>query len=220
MDEADVNKGSRSLSDLEQCNVWWGIVALERLILCEVPDHNMRAASSYPTESSHVPLDLRMSTPPRQSTEEVDSQTTRHAPTISSFERHVQAIDLLDQVQQIISSNYDLQAKAPRLMELDGKTRDFLSVSMRECGLNKGHHCGVTGTVIRALFLLHEYILKHPKSDLPEALGHNLTQVSRLALGTMVEIMIDIAHDHVRQITSANVDSLPLSCGYNIEVTT
>lgn len=32
MDEADVNKGSRSLSDLEQCNVWWGIVALERYV--------------------------------------------------------------------------------------------------------------------------------------------------------------------------------------------
>lgn len=148
----------------------------------------MRAASSYPTESSHVPLDLRMSTPPRQSTEEVDSQTTRHAPTISSFERHVQAIDLLDQVQQIISSNYDLQAKAPRLMELDGKTRDFLSVSMRECGLNKGHHCGVTGTVIRYEKALHrrERIIHLPRlqSSISPPRVHSQTSKIRLTRST------------------------------------
>ncbi|KAJ5914926.1 hypothetical protein N7504_003809 [Penicillium tannophilum] len=69
-------------------------------------------------------------------------------------------------------------------------------------------------TVERSLVRLHQHILKRPCTP-----GHPETKIqeqSHAALDTLARMMIEVADDHLKRFVPGKIDSLPLSCSYNM----
>jgi hypothetical protein len=69
-------------------------------------------------------------------------------------------------------------------------------------------------TMERSLVRLHQYILKRPCTPgHPEA---KVQEQSHATLDTLARMMIEVAYDHVERFVPSKIDSLPLSCSYNM----
>lgn len=66
-------------------------------------------------------------------------------------------------------------------------------------------------TYIRSLVRLHQYTLnQNVATSSPQK------DSSHAALDTLVRMMVDVARDHLGRFVPDRIDSLPLSCSYNI----
>ncbi|KAJ5785779.1 uncharacterized protein N7503_010991 [Penicillium pulvis] len=99
----------------EEGNTWWGIVACERTIYCEIVDSRQPFASRVPPREAPLPTE-----PTLQSIAGFNSTSG----TIGGFACMAQAVWLLDEVFRAIEVT-DLDA---RLTQLDGLTHTLLTV--------------------------------------------------------------------------------------------
>ncbi|KAH8705510.1 hypothetical protein BGW36DRAFT_367700 [Talaromyces proteolyticus] len=228
-----IDKGSRNGSErqfscelrlrtLEERNIWWGVVVLERIILCEIPHSNLRPTTKYPGKSAPLPSDLV----PLQKLEEsvcsygscnAPSLSEIHAEHVSSFGRRAQAVCLLDRVLSNINSGGET-VDFLELEKLDREILSFLEVVLDECGREWGQHCPAVASTMRALFLLHQNILTGTMVSAKEEIAAQQGQNSLRALKTVTKMMADVAYDHVSHVAlHNNVDALPLCCSYNLQ---
>ncbi|KAJ5974588.1 hypothetical protein N7481_011798 [Penicillium waksmanii] len=79
-----------------------------------------------------------------------------------------------------------------------------------------GHQCGASGIVIRSLIRLHQYILDNSDSISSEISPLQLREYSHITLETLARMMAEIARDHIERLIPDRIDSLPLTCSYNM----
>ncbi|KAJ5526356.1 hypothetical protein N7494_013006 [Penicillium frequentans] len=199
---------------LETQNMYWAMIMLERLVLYECPFDHLKPALDFPSPETQLPSDLISPTYVHShSSPDVGQSATvgdLHSANVGSFGRQIQAISFLVQVLKVTDDSNAIPLS--ELIKLDEKLRGFLTILMSQCPAK--HQCGANGVMIRSLVRLHQYILKRPCTPgHPEA---KIQEQSHAALDTLARMMIEVAHDHLKRFVPGKIDSLPLSCSYNM----
>ncbi|RAL03214.1 Zn(II)2Cys6 transcription factor [Aspergillus ibericus CBS 121593] len=198
---------------LGRCNLWWGVVILERLIICEIKDKAQRPWTEYPPSGFPLPSDLD---PDENSPAPLDSVRTVRITRMSNFGRQAQAVFLLDKVLSVRRLPWSDGFKVVELRRLDENLQGFLSMLMSTDKVRIGHDCSPIASAVRALSLIHEEILDHP----PDTVDIQWLHYSQSALGMVTNVVVDVARHHKEQIAcqNAHVDLLPLSCSYTLHL--
>ncbi|KAJ5113155.1 hypothetical protein N7456_001689 [Penicillium angulare] len=209
------NGTTSTLKSLEIQNIYWAMIMLERLVLDECPLDNLSPALNFPDSETELPSDLVSSHHMDSPSNKIQSDQTAsigdiHASNVGSFGRQIQAISFLIQVLH----NTEKGASTPLsdLIKLDEKLRGFLTVLMNQS--SQRHTCGANGIVIRSLVRLHQYILK--RSSVPDLAEAKIQEQSHATLDTLARMMVEVAYDHLERFVPDKIDSLPLSCSYNM----
>ncbi|OJJ43872.1 hypothetical protein ASPZODRAFT_135906 [Penicilliopsis zonata CBS 506.65] len=207
------------LKAVEEWNVWWGTVILERVILLELTHQGRSPMTKHPSLHSYLPSDLDYDRCLRALPSDVEPfedpprLSGVHSKNVTRFGRQAQATNLLDQVLSVLRMDMEIDQTISELRRLDAELQAFLAIMTIECGAQLGHYCGAMATAIRALVLVHQNILANTETT--DTLLH---QNSRAALETATKIMVDVAYHHITHLTPHNVDALPLCCSYNLRV--
>ncbi|ODM14861.1 hypothetical protein SI65_09613 [Aspergillus cristatus] len=93
------------------------------------------------------------------------------------------------------------------MKQIDKDLWSCLGVFMEECNGLRGVSCGAMAITLRALHLLHSFILNSPI-----LLCYRVP--SEATLRSIFMISVDIAGSHGHVFNKVNVDSVPPSCGY------
>ncbi|KAI1140225.1 hypothetical protein F5Y05DRAFT_377590 [Hypoxylon sp. FL0543] len=207
------------LKAMEQWNLWWGIIILERFILLEMsPSRYQHVTAASPSCNISLPRDLICEDDLGSKQEEIQTcvQTSGHSH--NSFGRQAQTVFILDQTLRIINSPAAPERRLWELAELDAKLQDHLMQLMEERSYANGLRCGAAATVIRSLYLLHQDIIAHATTLAPIATREQWQRRSEAALDTASKIMMDVAEHHLNHISHHGVDSLHFCCGCNLRV--
>ncbi|KAK9366994.1 hypothetical protein V1509DRAFT_201313 [Lipomyces kononenkoae] len=199
-----------SLRLLEQWNVWWAVVILERLILSEPAFRSQLPSTQFPDQASHLPSDLVFEGPLSPIS---DTHLPRPMPilsavdadNVSSFGRQAQASHLLDHVLRSITSPSCRESLIPHMRALDRDLQGFISIAIAE---SHRIHCSAYTTAVKSFFIVHETILETTTAG-------EIDERSRAALETATRIMSCVAQDH---LDNASVECLPLCCASNLRV--
>ncbi|OTA89980.1 hypothetical protein M434DRAFT_398303 [Hypoxylon sp. CO27-5] len=203
------------LEAMEQWNLWWSIIILERYIMLEMPPCRYKyITATCPNFNSKRPSDFICEDDPDPKYDEM-----RCLPTSGrSFRRQAQAIYILDQTLQIINSPATLEQRLSELAKIDEKLQDDLMQLMEERSFAYGLRCGAAATVIRSLYLLHQAIIAHATTLGPISAQEQWQHRSKAALDTTSKMMMDVAEHHLNYISRHGVDSLHFCCGCNLRV--
>ncbi|GAD95623.1 pantothenate transporter, putative [Paecilomyces variotii No. 5] len=139
---------------LEERNIWWGIVILERIILCEMSRSDLRPTTEYPGPMAPLPSDLihfqnSQEQIPRYETYNAPSLSEIHTKNVSTFGRRAQAVCLLDRVLSTMNSPPGGNVNFVELEKLDREILSFLEVVLDECGQEWGQHCPAVASTMR-----------------------------------------------------------------------
>ncbi|PWY76153.1 hypothetical protein BO94DRAFT_589005 [Aspergillus sclerotioniger CBS 115572] len=196
------------IEERRRCNLWWGGIILERLIICEIKDKEQTPITEYPPPEFPLPTDLDC--------DGMDSPDADQIAQISSFGRQAQAVFLLDQVLAARRLPLTDKCKMLELRRLDRHLQDFLSMLMSTTTAKIGHDCGPIAPAVRALSLIHQEILDYS----PDTVDMRCLHYSQSALEMITNVVVDVARHHKEQIAceNARVDLLPLSCSYTLHL--
>ncbi|KAH8691638.1 hypothetical protein BGW36DRAFT_55389 [Talaromyces proteolyticus] len=193
----------------EERNMWWAIVILERMFICETTLPGKRLATQFPATECYLPseaegLDRRTETSLPLLSESMNNLATR----VDCFCREVQAALLLDRVWSVVDEkrSFDMEIDS-MISHIDKELWSFLGIIMEQCNGVYGVSCGAIAITLRALDTLHSYLLN--STSAPQ---YGLT--SQTAIDSIVKMTIDIAASHNTIFTEVNVDTVPPSCGY------
>ncbi|KAH8694093.1 hypothetical protein BGW36DRAFT_216049 [Talaromyces proteolyticus] len=207
-----------SMKTSVETNVAWGIIILERLILCEIDDVHEKLINDYPKVDFQLPSELE----PRDAFRSMSTSSSPNVYSLSNisaitgggnFRQQAKTVALLDEVLSAIRTSSEKESKQSDLTAIGAKLQDFLSAGLAENGWAWGASYGALAIIIRSLFLLHQNILRNLPS---ESIHSKSWQMSRDALNMATRIMIDTSHDHIDHGMPHNVDSIPLCGGYNL----
>lgn len=68
----------------------------------------------------------------------------------------------------------------------------------------------------RSLIRLHEYISDNGDPISSDMFPLQIRDYSHVTLETLARMMVEIAHDHKKRLVPGHIDSLPLTCSYNM----
>ncbi|KAI1418488.1 hypothetical protein F5Y13DRAFT_196297 [Hypoxylon sp. FL1857] len=207
------------LDVMEQWNLWWGIIILERFILLEMsPSRYKHITAACPTCNISLPSDIICEGELGLSYDEMQMCLPTSGHSHNSFGRQAQTVYILDQTLRIINSPTTPERRLWELAKLDSKLQDDLMQLMEERSYANGLRCGAAATVIRSLYLLHQDIIAHATTLAPIATREQWKRRSEAALDTASKIMMDVAEHHLNHISHHGVDSLHFCCGCNLRV--
>ncbi|GKZ24307.1 hypothetical protein AbraIFM66951_011169 [Aspergillus brasiliensis] len=202
---------------LERLNLWWGVIILERLILCEIKDKTQRPTTEYPSSDLPLPSNLHPGQPCNHSLgspqESLPSNQDRE---ICAFSHQARAVMLLDRVLAVRRLPQTDNGRLVQIRELDVQLQKFLSERMNTASAEIGHDCNPIASAARALCLLHQEVLNYPS----DTVDLQWLQYSQAALGMVSNVVVDVARHHKAQIACQNshADLLPLSCSYTLHM--
>ncbi|PWY86779.1 hypothetical protein BO70DRAFT_386079 [Aspergillus heteromorphus CBS 117.55] len=214
--------GSRwsNMEEIERYNLWWGILILERLVLCEVEGNQQRPATEYPSPGAFLPSDLYDDGDDTYNRLTLQNTNLRmpniHVSNPSNFGRQAEAVYLLDQVLAVQRLPQDDRSRISEFRRLDECLQGFLTMVMGTDTVKIGHGCSGIAPAVRALFLIHQDILRNPSG----AIDVQWLHYSESVLKTVATVVVDVARHHNEQITcnNAHADLLPLNCSYNLHL--
>ncbi|TQV98861.1 hypothetical protein V2A60_007441 [Cordyceps javanica] len=186
----------QKLRMLEDWNVWWAVVVLERIIMVELSQIRSQPAAELPAQGSILPTDLK---PGRDfnSITPIDTDLLQRAPEapfdstqVQSFGRQAQAVYLLDQVIRISNLESGSPSRQMELQRLDREIQTFLGMVLDECERLQEFRCSVVATAVRALFILHEKALSQEISVSGENAPSQQRLLSEAVLDTVTNIVI------------------------------
>ncbi|PYH97259.1 hypothetical protein BO71DRAFT_427186 [Aspergillus ellipticus CBS 707.79] len=206
--------------ELERFNLWWGVIILERFVLCEVKGSQQRPATEYPSPGALLPTDL-----------DIDEENSHYRLNIQraglcmpdermssngNFGRQAEAGFLLDQVLAVRRLPQGDRSRISEFQRLDEHLQGFLTILMSTDTAQIGRDCSGIAPAVRALFLIHQEILQYP----PETVDLQWLRYSQSVLGTVANVVVDVARHHKEQIAcqNAHADLLPLSCSYTLHL--
>ncbi|RAH59684.1 hypothetical protein BO85DRAFT_417041 [Aspergillus piperis CBS 112811] len=222
-----------SSESLERLNLWWGVIILERLILCEINDKTQRPTTDCPTSEFPLPSDLQ---PVQSTTRSVGSCPHDCLPLNQDrkpcvFGHQARAVLLLDRVLAVRRHPQTNSGRMVEIQQLDKQLQSFLSERMNTGTAEIGHDCSPIASAVslrnhatrlqltesaRALCLLHQEVLSCPFDTVDlQGLRH-----SKAALEMVSNVVVDVARHHKAQIACQNshADLLPLSCSYTLHM--
>ncbi|GFN14105.1 putative aspartic-type endopeptidase opsB [Aspergillus tubingensis] len=212
--EASIDSSER----LERLNLWWGVIILERLILCEIKDKTQRPTTDCTSFELPLPSDLQpVQTNFRASGscphECLPSNQERKR---SVFGHQARAVLLLDRVLAVRRHPQTDSGRLVEIHQLDEQLQGFLSERMNTGTAEIGHDCNPIASAVRALCLLHQEVLSYP----PNTVDLQGLQHSQAALEMVSNVVVDVARHHKAQIACQNshADLLPLSCSYTLHM--
>ncbi|KAJ3498634.1 hypothetical protein NLG97_g967 [Lecanicillium saksenae] len=196
----------QKLRMLEDWNVWWGVVVLERIIMVELAQVRSQPAAELPAQGSILPTDLK---PERdcRGISPIDTDLLQRAPEapfegtkVQSFGRQAQAVYLLDRVIRISSLASGTESRQAELQQLDRDIQAFLGMVLEECERLREFRCSVVATAVRALFILHENALSQEVSALGENSLSHQRLLSEAVLDTVTNIVSESVNDHAARL--------------------
>ncbi|KAK9325348.1 hypothetical protein V1517DRAFT_191187 [Lipomyces orientalis] len=210
----DPQENEASLGGDEEKNIWWGIVIYERAIFCDIMPADQPLATRFP--SSFVPLPSESAVLDRNGTTHVRAMTRLSVSAVDikhvgGFGRQTQAAYLLDQVLNIIKI-VDIKTKLLELGKADKDLMGFLGILLEKSYKAEEHYCGSIAICIRALYVLHCYILDQAFTGL-----ENWGQYSAAALDTVSKMVIDIADYCNKQCDSFHIHPPPPTTFYIVQ---
>ncbi|KAF2101801.1 hypothetical protein NA57DRAFT_73242 [Rhizodiscina lignyota] len=201
---------------LEERNIWWAVMILERVIISEVP--GAKPITEYPGPETVLPSDLPSEQRSRSEWNDVIVlETPRlyelYARDIGSLGRLAQAVYFMDQILRVVNLQDDLASKLPELTRLDEELRIVLALLMDQNYCARGVGCQAIGTSFRSLFLLHEYILAQTGPEELDASVMEQKQISDAALNNAATMIADIARARLEE-KKKYLDTIPLCFVY------
>ncbi|KAI0838801.1 hypothetical protein F5Y06DRAFT_267906 [Hypoxylon sp. FL0890] len=207
------------LKAMEEWNLWWGIIILERFIILEMsPSRYQHITATSPNCNVSPPCVPVCEDGLGSKCDETQMCLPPSGHGHNSFGRQAQTVYILDQTLRIINSPATPERRLWGLAKLDAKLQDDLMQLMEERSYANGLRCGAAATVIRSLYLLHQDIIAHAKTLAPIATREQWQRRSEAALDTASKIMMDVAEHHLNHISHHGVDSLHFCCGCNLRV--
>ncbi|KAL7660352.1 hypothetical protein ACMYSQ_003233 [Aspergillus niger] len=207
-----------SLERLERLNLWWGVIILERLILCEIKDKTQRPTTECPSSKFPLPSDLQ---PIQASHQSVGSSSHENLPSNQDrkpcvFGHQARAVLLLDRVLAVRRLPRADSGRTVEIRQLDEQLQSFLSERINTATAEIGHDCSPIASAVRALCLLHQEVIESPSNTV----DLQSLQYSQAALGMVSNVVVDVARHHKAQIACQNshADLLPLSCSYTLHM--
>ncbi|PYH69514.1 Zn(II)2Cys6 transcription factor [Aspergillus vadensis CBS 113365] len=202
----------------ERLNLWWGVIILERLILCEIKDKTQRPTTDCPSFEFPLPSDLQ---PVQATVRPIGSCPHECLPSNQERKRCVfghqaRAVLLLDRVLAVRRQPQTDSGRMVEIQQLDKQLQSFLAERMNTGTAEIGHECSPIASAVRALCLLHQEVLSYP-FDTVDLQG---LQHSEAALEMVSNVVVDVARHHKAQIACQNshADLLPLSCSYTLHM--
>ncbi|KAJ5263600.1 hypothetical protein N7478_011205 [Penicillium angulare] len=200
----------------EEGNTWWGLVACERTIFCELAPSNQPLASRVPARESRLPTEPMLAIP---NTMPNALSPTESASNASGFGCIAQATWLLDELFKTIEMS-DADDRLNRLDGLDHTLRTVLAVIMDQSGGAWGTFCTANGMIIRGLFILHSEIINQVSrmTTCKRKSPDEWMKSSYLALDSFTKMVRDIAVAP-NELPFSEIDTLPPSCAFVIQAT-
>ncbi|KAL4788378.1 hypothetical protein BJX76DRAFT_344998 [Aspergillus varians] len=202
------------IAEEEEANTWWGIRICERTFLCELPVVEQPLGSVMPARDDRLPFESNVLDQGNSAAALASSVAINafSAPQVGGFGRAAQAAWLLEGVLQGLSLT-DPDQKHIRLTECDQTLQSFLATVMQQHGGNYGVFCVAIALTIRALFLLHGYLLNQRAQEDSPGNYNPADNSSHAALDTVTKMVIDICTTH-EHLSCSQIDRLPPSCLY------
>ncbi|KAI2817885.1 hypothetical protein CBS115989_5621 [Aspergillus niger] len=195
-----------SLERLERLNLWWGVIILERLILCEIKDKTQRPTTECPSSKFPLPSDLQ---PIQASHQSVGSSSHENLPSNQDrkpcvFGHQARAVLLLDRVLAVRRLPQADSGRTVEIRQLDEQLQSFLSERINTATAEIGHDCSPIASAVRALCLLHQEVIESPSNTV----DLQSLQYSQAALGMSVNRKTD-----ARSVKMKGAALIPLAAG-------
>ncbi|OJI84798.1 hypothetical protein ASPTUDRAFT_40824 [Aspergillus tubingensis CBS 134.48] len=145
--EASIGSSER----LERLNLWWGVIILERLILCEIKDKTQRPTTDCPTSEFPLPSDLQ---PVQTNLRAIGGCPYECLPSNQERKRSVfghqaRAVLLLDRVLAVRRHPQTDSGRLVEIHQLDEQLQGFLSERMNKGTAEIGHDCNPIASAVR-----------------------------------------------------------------------
>ncbi|MCJ1384950.1 hypothetical protein MMC17_008068 [Xylographa soralifera] len=201
-------EGKSRLQQVEERNLWWGILLSDRSIASATTSVDKPLATQPLSIDEELPSDIDLAE--RNSQTEVALAFHQpihafHSENIGSFGREAQAAYLYARVLETIEIELPL-TKQIELSQMDSTLQAFFIKISIQSGTTLGLYCGSIAITIRALFTLHEYILSHSDTIVELEILH---KSSKAALSTLAKMIVDVARSFNKNIPSPDVETLP-----------
>ncbi|GKZ35482.1 hypothetical protein AbraIFM66950_006144 [Aspergillus brasiliensis] len=135
---------------LERLNLWWGVIILERLILCEIKDKTQRPTTEYPSSDLPLPSNLHPGQPSNHSLgSPQECLPSNQAREICAFSHQARAVMLLDRVLAVRRLPQTDNGRLVQIRELDVQLQKFLSERMNTATAEIGHDCNPIASAAR-----------------------------------------------------------------------
>ena len=201
-----------------------------RFIASENTCNDRPFAINFPGAETDLPLELDLleQNSPAGSPHPIHQPITALASRlVCSFGREAQAAYLYDAVLQATHIE-DVEVKWTELLRLDATLQEFLAKIMMQSGTTWGLYCGSIAfsigyakeTVLlasaslianRALFAIHEYIIKHSEDA---SQFHAMQKASQAALAAAGRMVVEVARSFNQNSPTINIEILPPRCSH------